>query len=249
MTKFIVDNLVISYLEEGDGPIILMLHGLGEDLHTFDALARELPGFRIVRLNLPGFGGSDMPPSAWDLDRYARFVALFMRKLNFVPHAIVGHSLGARIALKGIAAETLAPERLVLIASGGLTERSVGKSRAFSFLVTLAKAFLWLPLLRFFYDDIRQLVYRYLRRDVRGGKLKETMVMIAEEQLGAAAAQIAIPTLLIWGSDDRETPLAEGRELHRLMTEADLHVFDGAGHQVHEERPHEVAAVIRDFLR
>ena len=75
--RTIVQSLAVEYVDEGKGPTILMLHGWKDSLHTFDQLVPYFTNqFRIIRLDLPGFGGSDMPKGVWDIGAYVGFVIL-----------------------------------------------------------------------------------------------------------------------------------------------------------------------------
>src|ERR1043166_6772182 len=99
--KVIVKGIATEYRDEGSGPIILMLHGWGDSLHSFDMLAQRLdPDCRILRLDLPGFGQSETPRGAWTLADYAEFVKAFCEKIGLVPDFLVGHSMGGRIIIK-----------------------------------------------------------------------------------------------------------------------------------------------------
>ena len=112
--KVIVDGLATNYLDEGHGPTILMLHGWANTLHSFDAIMPALAkGHRLVRVDLPGFGGTEMPRDTWDVKAYARFVRNFCEKIGFAPDIIIGHSLGGRIAVKGLASNIFSTKKIV----------------------------------------------------------------------------------------------------------------------------------------
>src|ERR1700684_4042346 len=121
--KVIVDNLAVEYSDEGQGLPLVMLHGWMDSLQTFDAITKFLSTkYRIVRLDLPGFGASELPSKPWFVGGYATFVADFCKKLNIEPVAFVGHSLGGRIILKGLAEHSLSAQKAVLIASAGVAD-------------------------------------------------------------------------------------------------------------------------------
>ena len=96
--KIIVQNLATEYLDEGNGKVVLFLHGWQDNLHTFDSLASLLsPTWRIVRLDLPGFGKSEVPKETGELDNYVQFVKDFINKLDIHVYALVGHSFGGQL--------------------------------------------------------------------------------------------------------------------------------------------------------
>ena len=75
----------------------------------------------MVAVDLPGFGGSEAPPAAWDLDDYAAFLEAFLRKLALDwPYAIIGHSNGGALAIRALSSGTLKADKLVLLAASGV---------------------------------------------------------------------------------------------------------------------------------
>ena len=81
--QVIVNGLVTNYQKSGTGPVVLLLHGWGDNLSTFDGLVKELKlTYTVLRLDLPGFGGTDTPGETFNLELYARFVKEFLNKIN-----------------------------------------------------------------------------------------------------------------------------------------------------------------------
>ena len=145
--KIIVNNLAVEYQDEGSGPVMLFLHGWRQSFHTFDALLPFLtPSFRVIRLGLPGFGGSELPREAWGTGKYARFVGDFCQKIGIEPEILVGHSFGGRIIIKGVHDGIFRPRKIVLIASAGLAAYRTFKAKLFLVASKVGKvAFFFLP--------------------------------------------------------------------------------------------------------
>lgn len=242
--------MATEYRDEGQGPVVLMLHGWKDDLHTFDALVPVLADkYRVVRLDLPGFGGSDMPSSAWKLGDYAGFVKAFADKLQINVETLIGHSLGGRITIKGTAEGTFAPRRIVLIASAGIAKRKTSRNVALRVVAKIGKAATALWPLNIFRRSLRRKLYEKIGSDYfAAGALKDTFVNIIEEDLQVAASQISVPALLVWGSADTTTPLGDGKRLQGLIKGSRLHIVEGAGHFVHREHPNDVARAIDEFI-
>ncbi|MFA7309587.1 MAG: alpha/beta hydrolase [Candidatus Paceibacterota bacterium] len=247
--KVIVDGLAIEYRDEGNGPVVLMLHGWKDTLHTFDPLVPALAeNHRVIRVDLPGFGGSEMPKDAWGVPEYAAFVAAFMRKANVSAHAVIGHSFGGRLTLWGIGQGVFAAQKIVLIASAGVAERKTVKNASLRALAKVAKIAA-LPLPKRMRDQLRQRLYAGIKSDyAQTGRLRETFVKTIALDLSAEAAKIEIPTLLIWGSADPQTPLSEGVRLSKLIKGSTFSLIEAAGHFVHREHPDKVAASIAAFI-
>lgn len=241
--------MAIEYRDEGSGPVVLLLHGWRDSLHTFDLLALLLsPSHRALRLNLPGFGESEAPRTAWHIDDYAGFVAEFIKKLDINVDVLIGHSLGGRIALKGIASKTLDAQKVVLIASAGIAQRNTFRILFFRALAKIGRLVTAIPPFTFFREALRRRLYRGLGSDyLSAGPLKETFLNIINEDLSAHAKAITKPVLLIWGSEDAETPLRDGQRLATLIPGAAFEIIPGAGHFVHQEKPGEVVGLIHKF--
>lgn len=247
--KVIVNGIATEYKDEGTGPIILILHGWKASLHTFDALTQFLtPSFRVLRLDLPGFGESEMPRTSWAIGDYATFVKSFLEKLDLRIDILVGHSMGGRIAIKGVANNIFHPEKVVLMASAGVARRRGIRNTFFLVTTKLGKLVTILPPFRKFGEKLRQRFYEKIGSDYfDAGALKDIYLNIIREDLSMLAGKISVPTLLIWGSEDLTTPLEDGRKLEKLIKGSKLEIIPSAGHLVPRENAEEVAALIKKF--
>lgn len=245
--KVIVKGIATEYSDEGSGPAMLMLHGWGDSLHSFDLLTRGLDGFRVVRLDLPGFGSTELPRDDWDVGDYARFVAEFCLKLNMQPKYLLGHSFGGRISIKGLAHAILSADKLILIGSAGVADRPTIHNNFFTAMAKVGKLILK-PFPRSWYLNLRRELYNVTGGDyVSAGALSETFVHVINEDLSGDAVQVATPTLLVWGEDDIVTPVSEGKKFKQLLRNSELHILSEAGHFVHQQKTEEVAALIKKF--
>lgn len=248
--KIIVNNLVVEYRDEGKGPVLLFLHGWKDSLRSFDPLIPLLVGsFRIVRVDLPGFGTSQLPGSAWDLNDYAEFVNAFINKLEIKVEGLVGHSFGGRVAIKGVATNTFSSNRLILMASAGVTKSLGMRKLLYKLIAKIGQALTIVPPFSFFRTQLRQKLYQHAGSDyLHAGPLKKIFINVTREDLSGYAKKITLPTLLIWGGKDMETPLADGKHLASLIPGAKLKIIESSGHFVHQENPTTVALLINKFL-
>lgn len=248
--KIIVNNLAIEYEDQGKGKVILFLHGWGDTLHTIDALIPELiKDYRVVRLDLPYFGKSESPKNDWNLDNYLELVEAFIEKLDLKVYAIAGHSFGGRISIKGTALGKFNEEKMILIGSAGLAQRKTFRNSALKLLTKIGGFVTYIPPLFFWREKIRKRIYEILGSDYyNAGPMKETFINVINEELSASVKKITIPTLLIWGEEDTETPLSEGKEINRLIKNSKLEVISAAGHMVHQQKADQVAKLINEFL-
>lgn len=248
--KIIVDNLATEYKDEGTGKVLLFLHGWKDSLSSFDPLVEPLSKeYRIIRLDLPGFGKTEMPKGDWDLESYINFVSSFIYKLDLLVYALAGHSFGGRIIIKGIAQGKLKSEKIILIGSAGIAKRKTFKNYFFKVLAKIGKVVTYIPPFYFYRDILKKKLYGFVGSDYfKTGVLKNTFLKVIQEDLGGYAKKINIPALLIWGANDTETPASDGHRLNGMIKDSKLVVIENAGHFVHKEKSEEVVELMRKFL-
>ena len=249
--KVIVNNIAAEYTDEGKGPVLLFLPGWMNTLSNFDELASRLvSNYRIVRLDLPGFGGgTETPPLNWHIADYASFVKAFIEKIRLDSYTLVGHSFGGRVVIKGVAQEMLRPSRIILIAPGGVAKHRTFRNQMLTVLAKIGKVFLYIPPFVFWRTQLRRKLYKMLKSDYfAAGALSRVYLNAIREDLQEDARKIQIPTLLVWGTDDEMVPLSDGRRFAELIKNSKLEIISGVGHSIHRERADEVARFIRTFL-
>lgn len=249
----IVDGLDIRYHTTGSGPVAFFLHGWGSQMESFSELMRtdSWKTHRVIALDLPGFGGSQAPREDWDVERYAKFVAAFLQKISIDSvDVIVGHSFGGRIALKAVSQHLIVPSKMVLIASAGAAVRHTVRTALYYLVAKVGKIVTLIPPFVFFRKQFRTFLYRSAGSGdyQTAGVLTGTFKKVIAEDLLPDARLIVVPTLLIWGERDDQTPLSEGRSLSKALQQSQLIIVSGAGHFVHEQCAVEVGQHIHKFL-
>lgn len=247
--KIIINNIATEYEDVGQGPLILMLHGWGNDLRSFDEMTNRLvSNYRIVRLDLPGFGQTETP-RAWNLDNYVNFVQSFVQKLNLQPEILLGHSFGGRIIIKAVAQGKFDVQKIVLISPAGVSVFS-GRRKFFKILGKIGSGLISIPPFIFWRKKIKNVFYNAIGSDYHStGHLKEIFASVTGEDLAPFARAIKSKTLLVWGRQDQVTPLRDGELLHALIKDSKLQIIEDAGHFAHIEKPSEVEKVIMDFIK
>ena len=240
----IIDNLFIQYRRMGKGDVILLLHGWGQSSETFKYLQESLSRqYDVVAVDLPGFGGSQKPNLDWDVELYSHFVEKFLKKLKIEPFVMVGHSFGGRILIKGVGEGMLKSSKVVLIGSAGVKP---SKSMTQKLLENFSRISKKVPGTQ----KMRSMVGKKLAsRDYRqSGDLKNIFLKVINEDLRYSAKKIVIPTLLIWGCNDDQTPVRDGRLLNDLIKNSHLKTYENAGHFVYLEEKEAVLNDIREFI-
>lgn len=250
--QVIVNKLLVNYTDQGKGRAVVLLHGWGASLDNFAELVATLStNHRVIAIDFPGFGGSEQPGEAWGVGEYARFVAATLEKLKVAKvFALVGHSFGGRVIIKGISDGVLQPKKVVLIGSAGVKHSDSARNLAYKSIAKGGKAILSLPGLKKLAAPAKRKLYERAGSSdyLQSGDMKETFLKTINEDLSDEAEDVLQPTLLVWGDQDQEAPLADGQYFHSVMPNSELHVVRGAGHFVHNEHPDKVTRLVEEFL-
>ncbi|MFM2148331.1 MAG: hypothetical protein RLZZ187_637 [Pseudomonadota bacterium] len=247
----------------GEATPVLLLHGFGSSLHTWEEWARLMePERRVIRLDLPGFGltGSDPTGDYSDLRAVALLDAL-LGQLGVAQVDVVGSSMGGRIAWRFAAERPERVRRLVLMAPDGFASAgfTYDKPAGVPLMMRALPYTLPTPLLRGgiapAYADPRALTPEALERyrdmmlapGVRRAILDRmaTHVLVPPEPI---LARIAAPVLLLWGEADRMVPAPHAADYARVLRESRTVVLPGLGHVPMEEDPARSLAPVLEFL-
>jgi pimeloyl-ACP methyl ester carboxylesterase len=260
-----VEGVELHYTETGQGPPILLIHGLNGCTFSFRHLAPLLSdGFRVLALDLMGFGYSERPPHAdYSLVAQARLVSGFLDALGIEKASVLGHSLGGAVAMHLAVRFPDRVEKLILVdsASDSETRRGVRSARLSRPLLPVVavftvqnRRFRRMSLRSGFYDPALitpEIMEGYITPTRIRGHLRSLGNLMVDRRRDPALDPAAItqPTLIIWGAADRWLPATHGRRLQALIPNSRLVVIERAGHLVLEEQPEESARAIRGFLR
>ncbi|MBR1770980.1 MAG: alpha/beta hydrolase [Lachnospiraceae bacterium] len=247
-----VDGYNICYKSTGDGAeTVVILQGWGTHLGVYDSVAEAIAEqYRVIQFDLPGFGGSDEPREAWNVDAYADFFLQFMQVLGIERACLIGHSYGGRMIIKLAARENLPFEitRIVLIDSAGiLPKRSAAqkwKVRRYKLLKKILDRKLVHALFPELIDDWKS---RQGSADYRNATpmMRKCLVMAVNEDLTELLPRIRQEVLLIWGDKDTATPIEDARLMEERIPNAGLAVLSGTGHYSFLEQP----VVFRNIMR
>ena len=258
----------------GDPPPIVLLHGTGASLHTWEGWARALRGQRrVISFDLPGFGltgpwsetfTGSYPHDTYQGDAYARFTLALLDTLKVERAVLAGNSLGGEVAWR---TAWLSPARvaaLVLVDASGppFTPQAVpiGLQLARTpVLKHVMEALLPRPViersLASVYGEPSRvtplLVDRYFELTLREGNRRALATRLEHLQAGADAERIAtlkLPTLILWGGRDRLIPPAVGTQFQQRIAGSQLLRFDTLGHVPQEEDPAATVAPVKAFL-
>jgi pimeloyl-ACP methyl ester carboxylesterase len=233
-------------------PVVFVLHGWGASI---DAVGSILAGLKdqveLVALDFPGFGESDMVPAAWTVSDYAGLVLRLADQLGIERFAIVAHSFGARVALV-LASDPHTSgriERIVLTGAAGIKPRRRPSYYAKVSMAKLGRAIgaIGGPPGKRIQQQLRA---RAASADWLAAPeaLRGTLRNVLAEDLAPRLPQVAVPTLLIWGPDDADTPLWMGERMEREIPGAGLVVLRAGGHYGYAEQAGHFNVVAAHFL-
>jgi pimeloyl-ACP methyl ester carboxylesterase len=247
-----------------DAPAVVMLHGFGASLHTWEVWAQALSAsHRVIRLDLPGNGLSEPDPANDYTDaRSIELVLALMDQRGVARASIVGHSIGGRIAWTLAARHPERTERLVLVAPDGFASPGFeyGKAAEVPTLLgamryVMPRAVLRMNLAPAYADPAfltDELTTRYHDlmlapggRDAMLKRLQQTVLTDPRPRL----ATITAPTLLVWGEADAMIPVANAQAYLGAVKGSRLVTLPGVGHLPHEEAAQASVRAVLDFLR
>ena len=261
-----VDGANLHYRDEGQGIPIILLHGTAASLHTWDGWSAELSKqYRVLRLDLPGFGLTG--PNAcgsYSIDYYRDLLLHFMDSLGIKQAHIGGSSLGGQIAFDFAAMHPERVQKLILVSPTGVTNANDKR-------ITLPFRMAQTPLLR---HSLRYVTPRFIveqsLKEVYGddSRLKPETIRLSHDLLLREGnrrafidrlntvdidnlhklAQVQAPTLILWGEADAWVPFTDAHRFQQGIRGAQLKLYAGAGHIPMEEQAQETVQDVLSFL-
>ncbi|WP_216690771.1 alpha/beta fold hydrolase [Hymenobacter siberiensis] len=239
-----------EFVDEGQGPVLLLLHGLFGALSNWQDVVREFaPDHRVIIPLLPIY---DMPLTQAGVPGLVAYVEGFVKVMDLpASFTVLGNSLGGHIALVYTLKNPARVNRLVLTGSSGLFEDSMGGS----FPKRGNYAYVQERVGYTFYDPnvaTQELVDEVFNVTNSNAKCLRIIAIARSAQrhnLSKELARITVPTLLVWGLNDTITPPPVAHEFERLLPHTELRFLDHCGHAPMMERPAGFNAYLRQFLR
>ena len=235
-----IKDLDINYIQYGKGKDIVLLHGWGQNIKMMDPIGQNLSDdFKITILDLPGFGSSEIPKFAYNINDYTELLHEFLQELKIDNPILIGHSFGGRIAINY--ASIYQVSKLVLFGSPFIVREKNGlKVKILKTLKNIS-----------FLDNFAEVMKKHLgSEDYRqaNGIMREILVKTVNTDLRESASKIKVSTLLIWGENDEAVPVSEAKELEKTIKDSALIVLPGT-HYCYLENLNEVSNLINKFLK
>ncbi len=266
-----IDGTQIHYRDEGQGDPLVLIHGWSASLHTWDVWVEELKDdFRIIRLDLPGFGLTG--PAGVDQytqDFYIDVVDKLLTELEIEETYMGGNSLGGGITWGFAHRYPDRVKKIILVNAAGYPSEgpsegvSIFSLASFPGVQSIVRYVTPEFAIRFFVNQVygdtdkvtdevvrryHQLVLREGNREVMFRVLGERGDSMDVSKVPEYLSKIEAPALIMWGDLDSWIPLENAYSFDEDLPNSSLIVYEGAGHIVMEEIPHETARDARTFL-
>ena len=264
MADLLIDGVTIHVECEGEGEPLVLVHGLGSPLVWQRVMEPLSKSFRVLAVDLPGFGRSGVPLRPYSTQEHADLVRHVLDALEITKTNILGVSYGGQIVSTIAAKYPGRVRRALLVCSSGLvivgsflthphiwnisskvaTSRVVNNVRFISSLSRLS-----------FYDITRRppdLAERFVQSMSERGRWEAWLdcarnVSGDAEDFAGRLAHVHAPTLILWGENDRITPVSAAHEFHKSILHSELKIFPHCGHSLPLEKPDEMVEAVTNF--
>lgn len=238
-----IKNININYIDYGNssGKSILLLHGWGQNIEMMKGIGNSFSkDYRILIIDLPGFGESSIPDFAWNVSDYVEYIKLFLEELNIVNPIIAGHSYGGKIGL--LYASKYDVSKLILFASPFKKE-----IKNLSLKTKLLKRLKKVPVL----NKLEGYAKKHIGSDDYKNAsplMREILVNTVNLDITEEVKKIKASTLIIWGTNDEAVPVERAYELEHLIEDAGVVIFDNCTHYAYLEELKRTINIMRVFL-
>jgi pimeloyl-ACP methyl ester carboxylesterase len=237
-----------SYIDEGEGEVLLLLHGLMGALSNWERVVEEFSKeYRVIIPILPVY---DLPLLTTGVKTLTKYVHKFVRYKKLKNVTLLGNSLGGHVALIYTLAYPTVVKALVLTGSSGLYENAFGgsfpKRGSYDFIKEKVEYTFYDPATatKELVDD----VFRIINDRHSVIRILAMAKSAIRHNMKDDLHKITIPVSLIWGRDDKITPPEVAVEFNEELPNSELHWIDKCGHAAMMEQPEEFNKLLKQFL-
>lgn len=234
---------------------IIILHGWGSSPERWDQVQEELAE-HVSQANVhipyvPGFDPKEPPKKPLTIDSYVDWLNNYIHRKKLHKPVLVGHSNGGRIGIHFAAKYPKTLSKLVLVGASGIQPRNSVKKLVFGSIAKAGKTVVSAIGIKDIEKISQKLLYKLTgERDYHKASpiMKKTMVNMLAYDARTDLHDIETPTLCIWGSEDKSTPLWMGKEIRDGIAHAHLEQIPRGGHNIHRTHPVELGKLLMDFI-
>lgn len=248
MNVTIKEEKGFKFIEEGEGEVLLLLHGLMGALSNWQDVIEEFKtSYRVIIPMLPIY---DMPILTTGVKSLSNFLAKFVKAKELDSFILIGNSLGGHVGLMYVLKHPETVKALVLAGSSGLYEEAFGGS----FPKRESYPYIKEKVAFTFYDpaiatkELVDEVYATVNNRERIIRVLAMAKSAIRHNMAKDLDKIKVKTCIIWGKNDKVTPPRVAEQFHELLENSELHWVDKCGHAPMMERPKEFNALLHAFL-
>lgn len=226
---------------------LVLLHGWGASPQKLKPLARKLDelGWKTFLPPIPGFG-APAPKSIWGVTQYSNYIyELAKKEFGNDKFFVFGHSFGGRLALKMAGRKEKKIAGIILCGASGLSRGSTVKRVVFFILAKLGKILLLTPISSIWRNILYKLAGEH-DYEKSNGIMRHIFKRVVSEDLKPLIGRIKVPTLILWGKQDKMTPIADALFIKKSVPSSKLVLFE-AGHRLPYEKVDKVASEINKW--
>jgi pimeloyl-ACP methyl ester carboxylesterase len=237
-----------KYIDEGEGEVLILLHGLMGALSNWSDVVDEFKkDYRVIIPLLPLY---DLPLLTTGVKSLAKFVHKFVKYKKLKNITVLGNSLGGHVGLIYTLSHPEEVKSLVLTGSSGLYENAFGGSfprrESYDFIKEKVEFTFYDPATAT--KELVDEVYQIVNDRIKVIKILAMAKSAIRHNMSKDIHKIKVPVCLIWGRDDKITPPEVAIEFHQLLTDSELNWVDKCGHAPMMDRPVEFNAHLKKFL-
>jgi pimeloyl-ACP methyl ester carboxylesterase len=237
-----------KYIEEGEGEVLLLLHGLFGALSNFKGILDEFcTRYKVVIPLLPIY---EMPILESTVTGLVRYVKQFVEMRGYNSMIVLGNSLGGHIAQLYALQETPKVRAMILTGSSGLFEDSLGggypKRGDYEYIKDRTAYTFYDP--KVASKELVDEVYEICNNRGKAIRVISMAKSAMRENLAKMLHRLTMPVLLIWGKEDKITPPFVAEDFHRLLVNSELVLVEQCGHAPMMEKPEEFNRILNEFL-
>lgn len=250
-----IEGMDIYYESAGSGKPVLLLHGWGCSTQTMAPIYNRLiDSFSVTSIDFPGHGNSSVPQQPMNVGDYARVTHEFMCRHGLVGCDVICHSFGGRVVTKLAAQDSGIFRKLIYTGGAGIRPprglKYYYRVYSYKLMKRLAKFRIVRGIAKLIGVDIQAKISNAGSADykVLPPAMRATFSMVVNEDLSRHLKDIKNSTLLIWGTEDMDTPLWMAEKMEEEIADSGLIKFEGAGHYAYLDRFEEFMVIVRHFL-
>ncbi len=249
-----IEDISLNYeiLGEANTTAVIILHGWGANLQTMLPVSKYLSEkYKVYSIDLPGFGKSSEPSSTYDVTDYAKVIVKFTEIMNIQNPTLIGHSFGGRVIIKMVGELNYKPNKIIFVDSAGIKPKRSIKYYFKVYSYKLAKKIIQLTNSK---EEAEKIITNIRKNagsadyKAASDNMKKIFINTVNEDLKCYLPKISVPTLIIWGENDKDTPVEDGKIFEKLIPDSGLVILKDAGHYSYLDKLGDFLVIISKFM-